>query len=126
MLSARGEEGDRTLGLDVGADDYITKPFSPKEVIARIRAVLRRSRPMLMNDVIAFADLKLYPRKKIVERNGQAVHLGPKEFDILALLMERPGQVFSRTQLLDHVWGAWNIYRRSNHRCPFQQIEKSA
>ena len=105
MLSARGEEGDRTLGLDVGADDYITKPFSPKEVIARIRAVLRRSRPMLMNDVIAFADLKLYPRKKIVERNGQAVHLGPKEFDILALLMERPGQVFSRTQLLDHVWG---------------------
>ena len=58
-----------------------------------------------MNDVIAFADLKLYPRKKIVERNGQAIHLGPKEFDILALLMERPGQVYSRTQLLDHVWG---------------------
>ncbi len=105
MLSARGEEGDRTLGLDIGADDYMTKPFSPKELVARIRAVLRRSRPSLTNEVITYGSLRLYPAKKIVERDGQRVELGPKEFRILSLLMERPGQVFSRTQLLDHVWG---------------------
>ncbi len=105
MLSARGEEGDRTLGLDIGADDYMTKPFSPKELIARIRAVLRRARPSLSSEVIEYGSLRLYPAKKIVERDGQRVDLGPKEFRILSLLMERPGQVFSRTQLLDHVWG---------------------
>ena len=105
MLSARGEEGDRTLGLDIGADDYMTKPFSPKELVARIHAVLRRSRPSLTNEIMTFGSLCLYPAKKIVERDGQRVELGPKEFRILALLMERPGQVFSRTQLLDHVWG---------------------
>jgi two-component system phosphate regulon response regulator PhoB len=105
MLSARGEEGDRTLGLDIGADDYMTKPFSPKELVARIHAVLRRSRPSLTNKIMTFGNLCLYPARKIVERDGQRVELGPKEFRILALLMERPGQVFSRTQLLDHVWG---------------------
>lgn len=105
MLSARGEEGDRTLGLDIGADDYMTKPFSPKELVARVRAVLRRSRPALMNDVVEFADIKLYPGKKTVERDGKLINLGPKEFRILSLLMERPGQVFSRVQVLDHVWG---------------------
>jgi two-component system phosphate regulon response regulator PhoB len=105
MLSARGEEGDRTLGLDIGADDYMTKPFSPKELVARIHAVLRRSRPSLTNEIMTFGSLCLYPARKIVERDGQRVELGPKEFRILALLMERPGQVFSRTQLLDHVWG---------------------
>jgi len=105
MLSARGEEGDRTLGLDIGADDYMTKPFSPRELMARVRAVLRRSRPTLMNDVIEFEDLKLFPASKTVERDGETIPLGPKEFQILSLLMERPGQVFSRNQLLDHVWG---------------------
>lgn len=105
MLSARGEEGDKTLGLDVGADDYMTKPFSPRELVARVRAVLRRSRPALLNDVLEFEDLKLFPASKLVERGGEQIALGPKEFQILALLMERPGQVFGRTQLLDQVWG---------------------
>ena len=105
MLSARGEEGDRTLGLDLGADDYVTKPFSPRELIARLRAVLRRTRPTLMGDVIEVGPLKLYPKSHIVERDGQPINLGPKEFKILSLFMERPGQVFSRAQLLDHVWG---------------------
>lgn len=105
MLSARGEEGDRTLGLDVGADDYMTKPFSPRELVARVRAVLRRSRPALMSDVLEFVDLKLFPASKTVERGGESIALGPKEFKILSLLLERPGQVYSRNQLLDHVWG---------------------
>jgi len=105
MLSARGEEGDRTLGLDVGADDYITKPFSPRELVSRVRAVLRRSRPALLSEVLEFEDVKLYPGSKTVERSGVRINLGPKEFRILSLLMERPGQVFSRSQLLDHVWG---------------------
>ena len=105
MLSARGEDGDRTLGLDIGSDDYITKPFSPKELIARIRAVLRRARPSLANEVLEYGTLRLFPNKKLVERDGRRVELGPKEFQILSLLMERPGQVFSRSQLLDNVWG---------------------
>ena len=105
MLSARGEESDRTLGLDVGADDYMTKPFSPRELLARVRAVLRRSRPSLMEDQLEFGDLKLDLSKKIVERGGDRIDLGPKEFQILSLLMERPGQVFSRSQLLNHISG---------------------
>jgi two-component system phosphate regulon response regulator PhoB len=105
MLSARGEEGDRTLGLDVGADDYITKPFSPRELVSRVRAVLRRARPALLSEVLEFEDIKLFPGSKTVERGGVRINLGPKEFRILSLLMERPGQVFSRAQVLDHVWG---------------------
>ena len=105
MLSARGEESDRTLGLDVGADDYMTKPFSPRELLARVRAVLRRSRPSLMEDQLEFGDLKLDLSKRIVERGGDRIDLGPKEFQILSLLMERPGQVFSRSQLLNHISG---------------------
>ena len=105
MLSARGEEGDRTLGLDLGADDYVTKPFSPRELISRVRAVLRRAKPTLVSDVVEIGQLKLFPSSQVVERDGVVVNLGPKEYKILSLLMERPGQVFSRTQLLDHVWG---------------------
>ena len=105
ILSARGEEGDRTLGLDTGADDYMSKPFSPRELISRVKALLRRSRPALMNDTLEFEDLQLFPSRMVVHRAGQMVPLGPKEFRLLSILIERPGQVFSRAQLLDLVWG---------------------
>ena len=105
ILSARSEEDDRTHGLDIGADDYVTKPFSPRELISRVRAVLRRTRPALMAEMLEFEDLKLYPASRIVERASRPIPLGAKEFDILSVLIERPGQVFSRTQLLDRVWG---------------------
>ena len=105
ILSARGEEGDRTLGLDTGADDYMSKPFSPRELVSRVKALLRRSRPALMNDTLEFEDLQLFPSRMEVHRAGQMVPLGPKEFRLLSILIERPGQVFSRAQLLDLVWG---------------------
>ena len=105
MVSARGEEGDRTLGLDSGADDYICKPFSPSELVARVKALLRRARPSLLQDVMEFDGLVLNPDTMRVERDGELVHLGPKEFRLLSVLMERPERVFSREQLLDKVWG---------------------
>ena len=105
ILSARGEEGDRTLGLDSGADDYITKPFSPRELLSRIKAVLRRTKPFLTSKVLEYGDLHLDLSKKYLEILGEKIILGPKEFKILSLLMERPGQVYSRTQLLDNIWG---------------------
>ena len=105
VLSARGEEGDRTLGLDSGADDYICKPFSPRELVARVKALLRRARPSLLQDVMEFDGLVLNPDTMRVERDGELVHLGPKEFRLLSVLMERPERVFSREQLLDKVWG---------------------
>ena len=105
MLSARGEEGDRTFGLDTGADDYITKPFSPRELVARIHAILRRTNPSATQQVQTFHDVIINHAQMTVERSGQPIHLGPKEFKLLTILMERPGQVFSREQLLDRVWG---------------------
>ncbi len=105
MLTARGEEGDRVRGLEVGADDYITKPFSPGELIARMRAVLRRSRPAAIDNVLTYAGLVMDLTSHRVLRNGRPVHLGPTEFRLLRFLMEHPGRVYSREQLLDAVWG---------------------
>jgi two-component system phosphate regulon response regulator PhoB len=105
MLTARGEEGDRIRGLDAGADDYVAKPFSPTELISRIRAVLRRIRPALTDHVLTYADLRMDLTAHRVTRAGKSVHLGPTEFRLLRHLMEHPGRVFSREQLLDAVWG---------------------
>ena len=105
ILSARSEEGDRTLGLEIGADDYVSKPFSPRELIARIRAVLRRSRPALIRGDFKYKSLQLDTVKKMAKINGKKVYLSNKEFKILLLLIERPGQIFSRSQILDRVWG---------------------
>jgi len=105
LLSARGEEGDRTLGLDIGADDYVSKPFSPRELVSRVKALLRRSRPALLEDVLEFHDIVLNQATMEISRAGRPVSLGPKECRLLSILMERPGRVFSRAQLLDLVWG---------------------
>lgn len=105
MLSARGEESDRIRGLDAGADDYIVKPFSPAELIARIRAIFRRFRPALSEKTMSFADIKMDVSAHKVTRGGNDVHLSPTEFSLLRYFMEHPGRVFSREQLLDAVWG---------------------
>jgi len=105
MLTARGEEADRVRGLDSGADDYVAKPFSTSELIARLKAVIRRARPAAQAEVLRFADLALDDSSHRVTRSGEAVHLGPTEFRLLRFLLERPRRVFSREQLLDAVWG---------------------
>ncbi|MBB4210550.1 two-component system phosphate regulon response regulator PhoB [Rhodothalassium salexigens DSM 2132] len=105
MLTARTEEADRVRGLDTGADDYITKPFSPRELIARINAVLRRVRPGLSGEVLRYGDIVLDSKSHKVMRNDRPVHLGPTEFRMLRHFLENPGRVFSREQLLDAVWG---------------------
>ena len=105
MLTARGEEGDRVRGLDAGADDYVAKPFSPTELVARIRAVLRRIRPALADEALSYADIVMDLVAHRVTRAAKPVHLGPTEFRLLRHFMEHPGRVFSREQLLDGVWG---------------------
>lgn len=105
MLTARGEEEDRIRGLKTGADDYVTKPFSPRELLARAEALLRRSRPALTGSMLVHGDIELDPAAHRVRRSGEALHLGPTEFRLLRHFMERPGRVHSRAQLLDAVWG---------------------
>jgi two-component system, OmpR family, phosphate regulon response regulator PhoB len=105
MLTARGEESDRIRGLEVGADDYVTKPFSPKELNARIKAVLRRSSPQMTDDLIELHGLRLDPSTHRVSSNSQSITLGPTEFKLLHFLMSYPERVHSRTQVLDQVWG---------------------
>ncbi len=105
MLTARGEEGDRIRGLDSGADDYVVKPFSPSELVARLRAVIRRAQPDLADDVLRYADVAMDLTAHRVSRAGQPIHLGPTEFRLLRHFLQNPGRVFSREQLLDRVWG---------------------
>lgn len=109
MLTARGEEADKVRGLETGADDYVVKPFAMSELVARIRALLRRTRPELLDERLEYADLLLDRARHRVTRGGQDVHLGPTEYRLLDFLMQRPGRVFSRERLLDAVWGA-NTY----------------
>ncbi len=105
MLTARGEETERIRGLSTGADDYVVKPFSIPELLARIRAVLRRTKPETVSSVLSAGDIELDRTTHRVRRGGREVHLGPTEFRLLEFLMQSPGRVFSREQLLDGVWG---------------------
>jgi two-component system phosphate regulon response regulator PhoB len=104
MLTARGEESDRIRGLETGADDYVTKPFSPRELIARVGAVLRRVRPALAGEQLSYADIEMNLEEHRVRRAGNKVALGPTEFRMLRHFLEHPGRVFSRDRLLDAVW----------------------
>ncbi len=105
MLTARGEESDRVRGLDSGADDYVAKPFSMPELLARMRAVMRRAAPTSADERLAFADIEMDLAAHRVRRSGREVHLGPTEFRLLRHLLRHPGRVFSRERLLDVVWG---------------------
>ena len=105
MMTARGEEEDRVRGLETGADDYVTKPFSPRELVARVHAVLRRVRPALAGESLTYADIEMDTVGHRVRRDGQIVPLGPTEFRLLRHFLEHPGWVFSRERLLDAVWG---------------------
>lgn len=109
MLTARGEESERVRGLAVGADDYVVKPFSTPELIARVKAMLRRANPSLLSHVLKVGDLILDRQQHRVYRKDKEVHLGPTEYRLLEYFMMAPGRVFSRSQLLDGVWGA-DIY----------------
>jgi two-component system phosphate regulon response regulator PhoB len=105
MLTARGEEGDRVRGLNSGADDYVVKPFSLGELVARLRAVIRRAQPNAGEDVLRYADVTMDLVAHRVSRAGQPVHLGPTEFRLLRHFLQNPARVFSREQLLDRIWG---------------------
>ena len=109
MLTARGEETDKIRGLDAGADDYVVKPFSPAELVSRVRALLRRSTPDMGAETLGYEDLEMDLVSHKVNRGGRSVHLGPTEYRLLRVLMENPGRVYSREQLLDKAWGQ-NIY----------------
>ena len=105
MLTARGEEDDRIRGLEIGADDYVTKPFSPRELVARVHAVLRRVRPALAGETLHFADVEMDTVAHKVKRGGRSISLGPTEYRLLKHFLEYPSHVFSRERLLDSVWG---------------------
>ena len=105
MLTARGDESDRVRGLNTGADDYVVKPYAVSELIARVRAALRRARPATVGQMLSFEDITVDSERCKVVRDGRPIHLGPTEYRLLCTLIERPGRVWSRNQLLDLVWG---------------------
>jgi DNA-binding response OmpR family regulator len=105
MVTARSGEGDKLLGLEVGADDYITKPFSTAELVARVRALLRRSTGTVTERVLELGDLRIDPARRVVERGGETLPITTLEFDLLYFLAARPGRVFTREALMEHVWG---------------------
>ena len=105
MLSARSEEVDTVRGLETGADDYVIKPYNLRELMARVRTQLRRTRPAAAGSLLSFDDIQLDPERHRVSRAGNELKLGPTEYRLLTTLLEKPGRVFSRDQLLDHVWG---------------------
>ena len=105
MLTARGEESDRVLGLEAGADDYVVKPYSPREMVARVRACLRRAELQNLGEALEYAGIRLDLEAHKVTRDGRPVHLGPTEYRLLKVLMERPGRVFTREMLLNRAWG---------------------
>ncbi len=105
MLTARGDESDRVRGLNTGADDYVVKPYAISELVARVRAALRRARPASVGQTISYRDITLDSERHRVVRGGKALHLGPTEYRLLCTMIEKPGRVWSREQLLDLVWG---------------------
>ena len=137
MVTARDAEADRVLGLELGADDYVTKPFSPRELVARVRAVLRRGEPMGEKDAspVSVGDLRIDPGAREVTAGGHSVDLTRMEFGLLAYLLARPGRVFNRTQLLEDVWGypgdvdsrtvdvhVAQLRRKLGERCPVRTV----
>ena len=124
MLTAREEEEDRIRGLEYGADDYISKPFSPAELIARIKALIRRS-TSTQNNILEFEDIKIYDNEHKVFRGKSRVHLGPTEYNLLKHLMENPCRVFSREQLLDSVWGHGIYVERRTVDTHIRRLRKS-
>ena len=114
FLTAKGEEEDKLRGLDTGADDYVTKPFSQMELLARINSLLRRSKPSNLDDQLSYKNMITMDLKTFrVKREGKIVKLNPKEFELLRLFLENPGKVFSRDQLLDKIWGDVNVELRT-------------
>ena len=114
FLTAKGEEEDKLRGLDIGADDYITKPFSQIELIARIKALLRRSEPTMFDEMLTYKNtIAMDLKKHRVKRENKNIRLGPKEYQLLKLFLENPGRVFSRDQLLDKIWGNVNVEPRT-------------
>ena len=116
LLTARGEEAERIRGLSTGADDYVVKPFSIPELIARVAAILRRSKPEVVSSQLRSGDIELDRETRRVYRSGREIHLGPTEFRLLEFLMQAPGRVFSREQLLDGVWGHDGLRGRAHRR----------
>lgn len=104
MLTAKGEDEDKIKGLNSGADDYVTKPFSFPELLARIKALLRRSKPSLVSDIVEFEDLKVDRLTRRVFRKNKEIHLGPKEYDLINFFIKNPKRVYSRDQILENVW----------------------